>query len=173
MEMVDLSDDEFDLVEVRKQLFADLEEETSFGVHFGKSEFEERKTESHLQPFSSSELEDHFDDLEEFYLKMKEKDTEKGGGKMKINYSAYFRLFFLILCSAVFIFSFTRLGTSAYEKVFAKEKIYSDNTSIGPVSVKGLSAGEAQAKLETEISSWLQNNKLFLSYGEEKIAVPI
>ena len=91
---------------------------------------------------------------------------------MKVDYSAYFRLFFLILCSAVFIFSFTRLGTSAYEKVFAKERIYSDNTSIGPVSVKGLSSGEAQAKLETEISNWLQNNQLFLSYGDKKIAVP-
>ena len=77
MKVLDLSDDEVDLVEVRKKLFANLEEEISTEPTFELSKFEEQKTEVDFQPFSSPELEDQLDDLEEFYLKMKANEPKK------------------------------------------------------------------------------------------------
>ena len=57
--------------------------------------------------------------------------------------------------------------------MFATDESFSENTSIGSVSVEGLSREEAKAKLATEVSNWQSNSHLFLSYSDQKIEVPL
>jgi len=90
---------------------------------------------------------------------------------MKIN-TVYFRLFSLILLSALFVFSLTKVGTFTYEAAFAEDEEFSKNTYIGPVSVQGLSMDDARIKLQKAINKWQNDSLTSVSYGDQKVSIP-
>lgn len=91
---------------------------------------------------------------------------------MKIDYSDYVRLFLLILISVAFIFGGTKLGMFVYQSVFSTEEIFPAGTSIGPVSVAGLSPTKAQDKLSKVILKSENKSQMLLTYGDQKVKIP-
>lgn len=81
----DVSEDEVDLIEIRKKLFEQFEEVTTIESILDITEIERETKEEPIRvetnPFSSRELESTFDDLEELYLKKKANEKKEEGNE--------------------------------------------------------------------------------------------
>lgn len=77
------------------------------------------------------------------------------------------RLFLILFCTSLFIFTFSQIGVSAYERLQRGPEVYPESTFIGPIDISGMTEAEAMAKLESAIRNWKNTNRLSLSFETE------
>lgn len=75
----------------------------------------------------------------------------------------------MLILSTGFIFSFSLLGDTMFQRVFAEKDTFAENTSIGTLDVSLLDSDEALTKLVEEQSRWGDETTIQLQYKEKTI----
>ncbi|WP_456278105.1 hypothetical protein [Bacillus sp. AK128] len=86
--------------------------------------------------------------------------------------SSLIKIFSSIAISTLFIFSISQVGYAVYQSVAEQGTGYEENTYLGPINISGLSEAEALTKVSAEVSSWLEQNIVQLSFNGESTPVP-
>lgn len=68
---------------------------------------------------------------------------------------------------------FPQLATYAYGVVFQSENTFSQNTSIGTVSVGGLSSESAEAKVLDAVKKWKMSQAYTLTFADQSVQIPL
>jgi hypothetical protein len=76
------------------------------------------------------------------------------------------KLFALLLFGILFVFSFSHIATTTYERVFSESEVFNKGTIIGSVDVSGLTKEQAVERITTRLNSWFQSSVLSLHYKE-------
>ncbi len=82
-------------------------------------------------------------------------------------------IFLLTFISAYFIMFFPQIGTYAYDRIFQSEETYAPNTSIGTVSVAGLSREEAETKVLDAVNKWKTSQAYNVTFADQSVEVPL
>lgn len=83
------------------------------------------------------------------------------------------KLFFVIVVSTAFVYSFSHLGATTYEAFLKQNDTFSQGTKIGSVDVSGSSRLEAESKVIDSLNNWQGNTKVILQYKEKKATLDI
>lgn len=77
------------------------------------------------------------------------------------------RLFLVLLISTLYIFSFSQLGTLAYDAFANKQDYFAEGTIIGNLPVAGKTEEEAKSLVNEEVSEWFTNTNITVQYMEK------
>ncbi|AMQ21334.1 G5 domain-containing protein [Geobacillus sp. JS12] len=83
------------------------------------------------------------------------------------------KLFVVMAVCTVYFLSFVRLGVLAYESFGPDQGRYRPGTSIGPVSLSGMTRVEAGQAVADRVNDWRATASLFVRYQEKKAELPI
>lgn len=68
---------------------------------------------------------------------------------------------------------FPQLATYAYDVVFQSENAFSQNTSIGTVSVQGLTQEKAETKVSDAVNKWKMSQAYTLTFADQSVQIPL
>ncbi|MBM7691937.1 hypothetical protein JOC77_001347 [Peribacillus deserti] len=85
----------------------------------------------------------------------------------------FYRVFLLLLISAIMVTFLSKAGTYAYENVFLETNGFKQNTSIAGIDVSKQSNKEAAAKIKEKMIQWQGNSSLTLTLFDQEVEFPM
>lgn len=83
------------------------------------------------------------------------------------------KLFFVLLISTLFIYSFSHIGARAYNSITINNNLFSPETFIGSVDVSGKSADDALNLITEQVEKWKGETVILLKYKEKEVPLDL
>ncbi|KJE28837.1 vanW like family protein [Geobacillus kaustophilus] len=82
------------------------------------------------------------------------------------------KLFAVMAVCTVYFLAFARIGALAYEAFRPNDGRYGPGTSVGPVSIAGMTLEEARQKVVEQVNEWRSSASIPVRYQEKKAELP-